>query len=153
MHLPVYDNFSYSNCEESSDDSWHGKERGNPMKKFVFWSVLHKHTNIALTEDFTRYAQGETFWKAMQNLAETLQEWIPSTMTEESDINTRLKMYYETGINKVEILIDRVGDKYAVSCSNTRSLFEANSEQQALMKYVDVKAQSSKINTGDLSQI
>ena len=121
------------------------------MKKFVFWSILHKHTNIALTEDLSKYAQGETFWKAMQNLAETLRVWTPSTVTEESDINSRLKMYYETGINKVEILIDKEKDRYAVACSNTRSFIQANSEQEALMKYVEAKAQSSKINTGDLS--
>ena len=121
------------------------------MKKFVFWSVLYKHTNIALTEDLSKYAQGETFWKAMQNLAETLREWSPSSLTEESDINARIKMYHETGINKVEILIDKDEDKYAVACSNTRSFIQAHSEQEALMKYVDAKAQSSKINTGNLS--
>ena len=112
---------------------------------------MHKHTNIALTEDLSKYAQGETFWKAMQNLAETLREWTPSSVTEEGDINTRLKMYYETGINKIEILIDKEGSKYAVKCSNTRSLIQADDEQEALMKYVESKAQSSKINTGDLS--
>jgi len=121
------------------------------VKKFVFWSVLHKHTNIALSEDLSKYAQGETFWKAMLNLAETLREWVPSPMAAESDINARLKMYYETGINKVEIFIDEDKDKYAVTCSNTRSFIQANSEQEALMKYIDAKAQSSKVNTGDLS--
>lgn len=121
------------------------------MKKFVFWSILHKHTNIALTEDLAKYAQGETFWKAMRNLIETHREWTPSTVAEESDINSRMKMYYETGINKVEILIDKEKDRYAVACSNTRSFIQAYSEQEALMKYVDAKAQSSKINTGDLS--
>jgi hypothetical protein len=121
------------------------------MKKFVFWSVLHKHTNIALTEDLSQYAQGETFWKAMQNLTETLEEWAPSSEAEESDINARLKMYYETGINKVEILIDEERDRYAVVCSNTRSFFQARSEREALLKYVEAKARSSKINTGDLS--
>lgn len=122
------------------------------MKKFVFWNILHKHTNIALTEDLSKYAQGDTFWKAMQNLAGTLKEWIPSSLTEESDIKARLKMYYETGINKVEILIGSDGDRYAVKCSNTRSYFQANDEQEALTKYVEKKAQSSKINTGDLSE-
>jgi predicted RNase H-like HicB family nuclease len=121
------------------------------MKKFVFWSILHKHTNIALTEDLSKYAQGETFWKAMQNLVETLRDWTPSSVTEENDINSRLKMYYETGINKVEILIEKENDKYAVACSNTRSFIKANSEQEALMKYVEAKAQSSKINTGDFT--
>ncbi len=121
------------------------------MRKFIFWSILHKHINIALTEDLSKYAQGETFWKAMQNLTETLREWIPSSLTEESDINARLKMYYETGINKVEILIDNEEDRYAVTCSNTRSFIQANSEQEALLKYVDAKAHSSKVNTGDLS--
>ncbi len=121
------------------------------MKKFVFWSVLHKHINIALTEDLSKYAQGETFWKAMQNLVETFREWIPSSMAEESDMNARLKMYHETGINKVEIFIDNEEDRYAVTCSNTRSFIQAHSEQEALMTYVDAKAQSSKVNTGDLS--
>ena len=123
------------------------------MTKFVFWSILHKHTNIALTEDLSKYAQGETFWKAMRNLSETLRAWSPSPLSEESDINSRLKMYYETGINKVEILIDKEGDRFAVKCSNTRSFIEANDEQEALMKYIDAKAQSSNINTGDLSSI
>ena len=63
----------------------------------------------------------------------------------------RLKMYYETGINKVEILIDKEKDRYAVACSNTRSFIQASSEQEALLKYVEAKAQSSKINTGDMS--
>jgi len=122
------------------------------MKKFVFWNVLHKHTNVALTEDLAKYAQGETFWKAMRNLAETLSEWIPSPLAEESDIKARLKMYYETGINKIEILIEKEHDRYAVSCSNTKSFIRASSEQEALMKYVDAKAESSRVNTGDFSQ-
>jgi len=122
------------------------------MKKFVFWNVLHKHTNVALTEDLAKYAQGETFWKAMRNLAETLSEWIPSSLAEESDIKARLKMYYETGINKIEILINKEHDRYAVSCSNTKSFIRASNEQEALMKYVDAKAESSRVNTGDLSQ-
>ena len=38
------------------------------MKKYVFWSVLNLHTNVALTEDLSKYAQGDTFWQAMLNL-------------------------------------------------------------------------------------
>jgi predicted RNase H-like HicB family nuclease len=120
------------------------------MKKYVFWSILHKHTNIALNEDLSQYAQGETFWNAVQNLAETLPEWTPSSVTEESDINSRLKMYYETGINKVEILIEKEDNRYSVACANTRSFIQADSEKEALMKYVEAKAHSSKVNTGEL---
>jgi len=118
------------------------------VKKFVFWSILHKNICIALNEDLSKYAQGETFWKAMLNLGENLKEWIPSGTAEESDINHRLKMYYETGINKVEIFIDKEGKKYAVKCSNSRSFIDAPSEIEALLKYVGTRARTSVIDPG-----
>lgn len=120
------------------------------MKKFVFWSVIHNHTNIALTEDFSSYAQGDTFWQAMQNLSETLKEMTPSTDPAESDINKRLKMYHETGINKIEIFVDQEGKKFGVKCANTRSFIAADSEKDALDKYIATKARTSVINTGEL---
>ena len=94
------------------------------MKKFVFWSAIHKNNCIALTEDLSTYAQGETFWKAMLNLCETLKEWIPSGTAEESDINKRLKMYYETGINMVELFVEKDGNRFAVKCANSRSFLK-----------------------------
>lgn len=118
------------------------------MKKFVFWSILHKNICIALTEDLSKYAQGETFWKAMLNLCEMLDDWVPSADTEESDINKRLKMYYETGINKVEIFVEEDGKRYAVKCANSRSFLEASNEQDALMKYVVTRAKTSVIDPG-----
>lgn len=118
------------------------------MKKFVFWSVFHKNICIALNEDLSRYGRGETFWKAMLNLCETLGEWVPSASTDESDINKRLKMYYETGINKVEIFVEQDGKRYAVKCANSRSFLEASSEHNALMKYVAVRAETSVIDPG-----
>ncbi len=118
------------------------------MKKFVFWSILHKNTCVALNEDLSKYAQGETFWKAMLNLGENLKEWIPSAMTEESAINHRLKMYYETGINKVEIFVNKDGKKYAVKCSNSRSFIDAASETEALLKYITTRAKTSVIDPG-----
>ena len=118
------------------------------MKKFVFWSILHKNICIALNEDLSKYARGETFWKAMLNLGENLKDWIPSGTTEESNINHRLKMYYETGINKVEILIHKEGKKYAVKCSNSRSFIEAATETEALLKYVSTRAKTSVIDPG-----
>ncbi len=118
------------------------------MKKFVFWSILHKNICIALNEDLSRYAQGETFWKAMLNLCETLEEWIPSATTEESDINKRLKMYHKTGVNKVEIFIEEDGKRYAVKCANSRSFLEASGDQDALMKYVSTRAKTSVIDPG-----
>ena len=42
------------------------------MKKYVFWSVLNLHINVALTEDLSKYAQGDTFWLAMLNLGKLL---------------------------------------------------------------------------------
>lgn len=119
------------------------------MKKYVFWSVIHNHTNIALTEDLSKYARGETFWQAMLNLCEMLQEWIPSDKTEESDFNDRLRMYQETGINKIEIFVEKEGDRYAVKCANSRSFIDAEVEHKALLKYVAAKAKTSLENKGE----
>ena len=118
------------------------------MKKFVFWSAIHKNNCIALTEDLSTYAQGETFWKAMLNLCETLKEWIPSGTAEESDINKRLKMYYETGINMVELFVEKDGNRFAVKCANSRSFLNAADEIEALMKYVETRAKTSVIDPG-----
>ena len=119
------------------------------MKKYVFWGVLKEHTNIALTENLSKYAQGDTFWKAMLNLSETLREWLPSEHLEETDINSRLKMYNETGINKVELFVDHEGNRYAVRCTNSRSFVEADSEEDALIKYIAARAKTSVVNTGE----
>jgi hypothetical protein len=118
------------------------------MKKFVFWSAIHKNNCIALTEDLSKYAQGETFWKAMLSLCETLNEWIPSKTAEESDINRRLKMYYETGINMVELFVEKDGNRFAVKCANSRSFLDAADEIDALMKYVETRAKTSVIDPG-----
>ena len=123
------------------------------MKKYIFWSALHKNSNIALNQDLSKYSQGETFWKAMLNLCEALRELTPSETTEECDFNARLKMYYETGINKIEIFVDKEGSRYAVKCANSRSFLEAKDEQEALMKYVEARAKTSSVNTGDPSKI
>ena len=120
------------------------------MKKFVFWNILNKHLNVALTEDLSKYATGATFWQAMMNLAETLQEWIPSGSTEETEINHRLKMYNETGINKVELIVSQEGDRYAVKCANSRSFFEAGSEEVALEKFISTRAKTSIVNKGEV---
>jgi len=101
----------------------------------VFWSILHKNLNIALNENLSRYAQGDTFWQA------------------ESDFNARLKMYYETGINKVEIFVEKEGKRYAVKCANSSSFTDGKDEQEALMKYVEARAKTSLVNTGDPTKI
>jgi len=119
------------------------------LKKYVFWSVLNQHTNIALTEDLSKYAQGDTFWQAMLNLSETLRECLPSEQREETDINSRLKMYSETGINKVELFVEKEENRYAVRCANSRSFVEADSERDALMKYIAARSKTSVVNTGD----
>jgi hypothetical protein len=119
------------------------------LKKYVFWGVLKEHTNIALTENLSKYAQGDTFWQAMLNLSETLHEWLPSEHVEETDINSRLKMYNETGINKVELFVDQEENRYAVRCTNSRSFVEADSEEDALIKYIAARAKTSVVNTGE----
>lgn len=113
--------------------------------------MLKDHTNIALTEDLSKYAQGDTFWQAMLNLSETLHEWLPSKKMEETDINTRLKMYNETGINKVELFVEEEGGRYAIRCTNSRSFLKAESEQDALVKYIAARAKTSVVNTGESS--
>jgi len=119
------------------------------VRKFVFWSVLHKNRCIALNEDLSKYAQGDTFWKAMQSLCETLKEWTPSQLSDESDINKRLKMYYETGINMVELFVAAEnGKRFAVKCANSKSFLEAANEIDALMKYVETRAKTSVIDPG-----
>jgi hypothetical protein len=123
------------------------------LTKYIFWSILHNNKNIALTEDLSNYAQGETFWKAVLSLCETLGECIPSEMTEESDFNARLKMYYETGVNKVEILVEQESKRYTVRCANSRSFIDADNEQEALFKYVEIKAKTSSVNTGEPTNI
>ena len=85
----------------------------------------------------------------MLSLCETLGECIPSETTEESDFNARLKMYYETGVNKVEIFVEQESKQYAVRCANSRSFIDAGDEQEALFKYIEVRAKTSAINTGD----
>jgi hypothetical protein len=119
------------------------------MTKYVFWSALHQHISIALTEDLSRYAQGETFWQAMQNLCETLKEWKPSNNGEESDFNSRLKMYYETGINKAEIFVEQNGSQFSVKCGNSKSSVDAKTEEDAVLRYVSARAKTSVVNTGE----
>ncbi len=122
------------------------------MSKYIFWSVLHQHVNVALSEDLSRYARGETFWQAVQNLCEILPQCTPSEGQEESDLNARLQMYYETGINRVEIFVEPVGARFGVRCANTRSLIMADSEPAALKKYIAAKARTSVVNTGEVSE-
>ena len=118
------------------------------MKKYIFWGVLKQHANVAFNENLSRSATGATFWQAMQTLCGAMQEWRPAANVSETDLSTRLKMFHETGVQKVELFIESVGDRYAVRLANMRSLIEAGSEQEALLKFVDIKAQTSVINTG-----
>ena len=119
------------------------------MKKFVFWSVLNVHINIALTEDLSKYAQGDTIWQALLNLTQTLAEWIPSPSSEASSVSERLKMYQDTGINKIELIVSQDGDRFGIQCANSRSFFKAKSEKEALMAYIETRAKTSTINTGE----
>lgn len=119
------------------------------MKKFVFWGIIHNNWNIAFNENLSRYAQGETFWKAMKNLTTALNDYPPSTGDEETDITRRQKMFYETGVNLVEIFVGPDGEKFAVKCANSRSLFDARDEKDAICKYIERRADTSRVNSGE----
>ncbi|MBN1274556.1 MAG: hypothetical protein JXB26_20025 [Candidatus Aminicenantes bacterium] len=119
------------------------------MRKYIFWAVIHKNKNIALNEDLSRYAQGETFWQAMQNLADVLKRWDASSSSDGSDIGERLRMYNETGINKIEIFIEQGKSRFSIKCANSQSFINASSEEEALSKYIAVKAKTSVVNTGE----
>ena len=86
------------------------------------------------------------------NINEAKSIIVLSNETEESDINQRLIMYYETGINKVEIFLEEEGDQYAVKCANSRSFINAPTEMEALMKYVEARAKTSEVNIGQKIQ-
>jgi hypothetical protein len=119
------------------------------MTKFVFWNILYKNISIALDEPLTHYARGDTFWQAISGLLEICRGCRPSPAAEESDLPARLKMYDEIGINKIEIFVDKAGDKFAVRCANSRSLLDAATELEALQKYVAVRGKTSLVNVGD----
>ena len=120
------------------------------MSKYVFWNVLRDHTNIALTENLGHYAQGDTFWQALQNLTETLKEWSVSGTDVETDINLRLKMFNETGINKIEIFVEPEKKKFSVKCANSRCVIDEAEEIGALKKYIATRAKTSVVNTGEV---
>lgn len=120
------------------------------MEKYIIWGITHKNLIVALTEDLSGFAQGETFWKAAQNLVEVYKNLNPSKESEETDVGSRLNMYQKTGVNKVEIFIEKDKNKYAVKCANSRSFFDATDTRDALNKYIEGRAKTSVINTGDL---
>ena len=119
------------------------------MKRFVFWGTTHNNWNIAFCENLQHYAQGETFWKAMKNLSDATPEFPSSSGEEETDITRRQKMFYETGVNKVEVFVEPDGNKFALKCANSRSLFDAKDEEEAPRKYIAQRADTSKVNSGE----
>jgi hypothetical protein len=126
------------------------EKEADGVSKYTFWGVIHQHVNVALTEDLSRYAKGETFWQAMLNLIETQPESKASGRDEEVEINARLRMYHETGINRVEIFVSQEAKLYSVRSANTRSRIAAGSEQEAMCQYISTKARTSVVNTGEV---
>ncbi|MBD3413707.1 MAG: hypothetical protein GF421_04650 [Candidatus Aminicenantes bacterium] len=118
------------------------------MNKYIFWNLVHKHTCIALNEDLSKYAQGETFWKALFNLGETTNKFVPSVNPDLTPLNKRIQMYYETGLNKVEILVEQKKKQFSIQCSNSRSFLNDQDEQKALLKYIRSRAEKSIIDPG-----
>ncbi len=61
-------------------------------------------------------------------------------------------MYQDTGINKIEMIVSKDGDRFGVQCANSRSFFKAETEEEALMACIETRAKTSKINTGEAKQ-
>lgn len=139
------------NLIKNEDISIQDKKEAAAVTKYTFWSVQFKNLCIALNEDLSEYAQGDTFWQALRNLSETLKDWTPAANDEETDFNRRIKMYNETGINKVEIFVDREKKRVGVRCANSRSLIKAKDDVDALKKYIETRAKTSVVNTGKVS--
>jgi len=118
------------------------------MNKYVFWSLLHKNTCVALNEDLSHYAQGETFWKALLDLCETIKKCEPSQNKKQSPMDQRIKMFYETGLNKVEIMVEQNKNGFSIKCSNSKSSINTKNEHKALMKYIRSRAEKSVIDPG-----
>lgn len=116
------------------------------MTKYLFWSVRHDGASIVLTENLHRYARGKTAWQALQHLCETLQHWSAAADAAETSFQARLKMFQETGIHKIEIFITRSGSHYQISSAGVRSTIQAESEREALLKYLDIMAVNSLQN-------
>ena len=60
-------------------------------------------------------------------------------------------MYNETGINRIEIFVDKQAERFSVKCANSSSFVEAASERDALVNYISTRAKTSVVNTGDIS--
>jgi len=117
--------------------------------KFVFWSIVHQRRNIALTEDLARYARGETFWQAMAELDRISPEFSPAAAPEETPLGERLRMYHDTGLNKVEIMVVPDGERFALQCANSRSRIAADSARDALRRYIAHRAETTVVNRGE----
>lgn len=119
------------------------------MTKYVFWSVLKGNRLIALDEGLERYASGETSWQALHSLLALLPEIRSSVSMEECNPAARLRMYQETGIHKIEIFVEKDGKRFGIRCANSRSFLDEPSESAALRRYVEVRAKTSLVNTGE----
>jgi len=120
------------------------------LTKFVFWGIVHNHRNVAFTEDLSRYARGDTFWKAVKALADILPELSASAGSGETGPDVRMMMFQETGIHKVEIFVQPEEGRFSVRCANSRCRYEAANEQAALRRFIDVRAETSVVNTGEI---
>lgn len=119
------------------------------MSKFVFWGIPFKNRIVAFNQDLSRYALGETFWQAMGELCRSGTAWAPDTAEDESALPERLRMYHETGVHKVEIFVEEDDRRWSVRCANSRSFVPAASRDEALVKYVETRALTSRVNTGE----
>ena len=119
------------------------------MKKYVFWGMTQQNHHIAFNEDLSHYARGDTFWRAVKSLCDTMPPPVASTTSDETDIGRRLLMFQETGVNKVEVFVEADGDGFAVRCANSRSRLEAGDVVDALLIYVDRRAETARVNTGE----
>jgi hypothetical protein len=118
------------------------------VKKYVFWGMTQQNHHVAFSEDLSLYARADTFWRAVKGLCERMAEPVASTTSDETEISRRLLMFQETGVNKVEVFVEADGDGFAVRCANSRSRLKVGDEIQALLVYIDRRAETARVNTG-----
>jgi len=140
-------------CSDSNAANPAGERRewGFVRRRYLFWGVQHGRRTIALLEDLTAWAEGETFWQALGHLSKSQSVFTPSAEGEETGAAKRYRLFQETGIQQVEIFVCLNQGVYEVSCANSRSRLSTADGEGALREYIRIRAETSTVNRGDMS--
>ena len=116
--------------------------------RYSFFGLVFRNQHIVFNGDLSKYGQGETFWRSLQNLADALKAFSADTAAEETPMDRRIRMFQETGINRIEIFVEKRPDGFWVRCTNSSFRVKAADEIAALREYIDKRAQTSRVNDG-----